>query len=330
MKRRSPPALDAVARGWLQTQLKLYGDVESGLENNYPKPLLQWISEYRAFYQLPPEDGEKIKHSICRLEKTGAVVQAWIPPQPKGTLFFIHGYLDHVGICRQLIRFVLDQGFSYVGVDLPGHGLSEGKRVWIDDFSRYSGVLDELITKKPEELQAPFYLAGQSMGAAVVSKWLFEQHGLGGGIPPFEGVALFAPLVRPKYWQYYDWLFKVLRLVVPATLRTFSTSSHDISFLKFQKNDDPLQSRWIPWRWLSAMVKWVEEVRAQEPINYPLLIVQGTDDETIDTRYNLAEFCRCFPYLTLVEVEGARHHMINESPEYRDQIFSAMKTYFNW
>ncbi|SUV72968.1 lysophospholipase [Acinetobacter baumannii] len=38
----------------------------------------------------------------------------------------LHGYLEHSGIYQPIIREILEQGFSVITYDLPGHGLSNG------------------------------------------------------------------------------------------------------------------------------------------------------------------------------------------------------------
>jgi alpha-beta hydrolase superfamily lysophospholipase len=53
----------------------------------------------------------------------------------------LHGYLEHSGIYQPIIKEILEQGFSVITYDLPGHGLSNGSPASIQNFDHYQQVL---------------------------------------------------------------------------------------------------------------------------------------------------------------------------------------------
>ncbi|MCX7787732.1 MAG: alpha/beta hydrolase, partial [Spirochaetes bacterium] len=55
----------------------------------------------------------------------------------RGTVFLVHGYLDHSGSWSPVIKKILSERFVVVALDLPGHGVSGGIRGDIEDFSQY-------------------------------------------------------------------------------------------------------------------------------------------------------------------------------------------------
>ena len=59
--------------------------------------------------------------------------------------------------------------------------------------------------------------------------------------------------------------------------------------------------------------------------NHParLTIIQGTADGTVDWRYNLPAIRAKFPAAREVLIPGARHHLVNESVAFREQVFAA-------
>ena len=59
----------------------------------------------------------------------------------KGSVWLVHGYLEHSGIYQPIIKEILEQGFSVLAFDLPGHGLSNGTVAGIEDFDDYQKVL---------------------------------------------------------------------------------------------------------------------------------------------------------------------------------------------
>jgi len=125
------------------------------------------------------------------------VAQLWQPASPRGTLVFLHGYYDHMGLYRHLIGWALAQGFAVLSCDLPGHGLSSGARADIGDFAEYQAVLQELLAQAAQlELPKPWHLFGQSTGGAIVLDYLLRnavRQEVGRSI-------LFAPLIRPRAW----------------------------------------------------------------------------------------------------------------------------------
>jgi alpha-beta hydrolase superfamily lysophospholipase len=77
------------------------------------------------------------------------------------------------------------------------------------------------------------------------------------------------------------------------------------------------------------MRAWHQQFCAFGVLQKELLIVQGSGDTTVDWRYNVPLVQAKLPCSALVMVEGAGHQLINELPEYRDQVMAAVNQYFN-
>lgn len=58
-------------------------------------------------------------------------------------------------------------------------------------------------------------------------------------------------------------------------------------------------------------------------------MIQGTDDGTVDWRHNMAVLGRLFPELELTLIKDAKHHLVNESPVYRQQAFNQITRILN-
>ena len=58
-------------------------------------------------------------------------------------------------------------------------------------------------------------------------------------------------------------------------------------------------------------------------------MIQGTDDDTVDWRYNLAILERLYPELELTLINGAKHHLVNETEIYRDEVFEKVGQIFD-
>ena len=284
------------------------------------------VLDYRKFYGLNHVIEET--RSECRMGTVDVagyqvVVQHFAPernPSP-GTIFLLHGYFDHAGLFRHLIRFCLESGYSVIIPDLPGHGLSSGKPASIRHFEHYAHSLFACLdAASAAKLVKPWHVIGQSTGAAVIIDSLLN-YGLATNYAIGNKI-LLAPLLRPRKWAITGLLFPLVSLFTEKLKRGFAPNSHDQEFLAFIRHTDPLQSKVLPLDWVAAMSDYINRFRQAASSDEALHIVQGTDDTTVDWHYNTRQILARFPASSLHLVEGARHHMVNESPAYRDRIFA--------
>lgn len=313
---------------------------ELDFKTSNAEPLSSAFDAYFEFYKFDASvTGKETSHSAgviqvarsnCEsaLESVAAfkIVTQYFKPTDKvikGTVVLLHGYFDHAGIYQHIIKHCLDQGLCVVVFDMPGHGLSSGKAASIESFEVYCdallGVLEAMVSAG---LSGPWHLVGQSTGAAVMIACLLKNR-FSKNLPLSKFLAL-APLLRPYAWQTSRILFSLSRYILSSTKRKFSENSHDQQFLDFLKFQDPLQSRRLMRDWILAMVKYQEEFELAEVNETPLHIIQGTADTTVDWKYNLEKFEAKFPNALVEQIPDARHHLVNESETYREQVFAAL------
>lgn len=247
----------------------------------------------------------------------------WRLNEAKGTVFIVHGLFDHIGLYQPAVRFMLDQGFSVVAIDLPGHGLSDGEPTEIDSFNTYSAVLAETVNYFESKMQGPAYGLGQSTGGAVVLNHCFMAAAKNKPCP-YQGIILLAPLVRSARWRWVDTLYKLFSPIVRSVNRSFVSNSHNEAFNHFLANSDILQARRLSVRWVAAMREWAYTFERKPMLNVPTLLVQGTNDKVVDWRYNVDAIRSKSKQFTLCEIDGAMHHLVNESPEYRRPLVKAV------
>jgi len=241
--------------------------------------------------------------------------------QEKGTAFLLHGYFDHVGIFVHLIRHCLSLGYSVVIFDQPGHGLSSGSTASIESFACYVDALTACLERADQQgLAGPWQLIGQSTGCSVIMDGL--QRNVSPLLRRMDRFVLLAPLLRPHRWAQLHLPFVILRHVLKRIPRSFAENSHDQEFLDFLAQHDDLQSRSVAVDWLQAMSDFQKRFAAAAPENEELHIIQGSDDTTVDWKYNLPNIVEKFPKAKTYMVADARHQLVNESAEYRGRVFS--------
>ncbi|MGL6160327.1 alpha/beta hydrolase [Microbulbifer sp.] len=297
---------------------------ELDFSGNGEGPLLPALQEYRNYYDLQFPLAHRTGVGTFEAAGFELVAQYWLVEKPRGTLFICHGYFDHTGIYGSAVRFGLERDLNVVVFDFPGHGLSSGEPVAIDTFLQYRQALEALLHIARDKLPGPWHALGQSTGGAALLAYL--QYSCW---QPFDKIFLLAPLVRPARWHLRKWRYYLGRFFLANPDRGFNINTHDAEFARRQAHRDPLQSPVMSMRWLTAMVDWLNTFPKTAKNPKPILVIQGTGDETVSWRYNMRVVRDRFPNSKRVIVRGARHQMINETQPYRHQILKALDDWLN-
>ena len=164
---------------------------------------------YRVFYRLDAANNDgKTQHRIGTINsgQYRLATQYWLPEKARATVLIVHGYYDHLGLYRHVIRFFLEQGYAVLGFDLPGHGLSSGARAVIHDFDEYGHAIHDAIHTASPHLPPLTLGFGQSTGCSAWMNYLMADFP-----SPVERLVLFSPLLRPDRWQQQGrWVYKLL------------------------------------------------------------------------------------------------------------------------
>ncbi len=253
------------------------------------------------------------------------VMHYFCPAQAKGTVLVMHGYFDHVGLYRHLIRFLLQNGYAVVAYDLPGHGLSSGDEAAIKSFAHYQSVLSRCLNTVKGNLVEPLHAIGQSTGAAVLTDYyLAFRHDHSSGV--FDKLIMLAPLVRPVGWKGALRTHALVKPFITTWKRDWRRNTSDSEFLRFLRRIDPLQSNTISVAWVTSLKRWIVRTESAAPVDMALTIIQGEEDGTVDWRHNLVVLNRKFSKTQVYYLPGAEHHLVNESPDIRKKIFAIIES----
>lgn len=92
--------------------------------------------------------------------------------EPKAAVIFVHGICEHLGRYDYITSKFNDENYDVYRFDLRGHGKSEGKRGYLDDFNDYLKDLDLLVDMvRREEKGLKIILVGHSMGGLIVTAY---------------------------------------------------------------------------------------------------------------------------------------------------------------
>jgi len=281
------------------------------------------INDYFAFYGLDIGEGDG-EHIFGWFESGGERLAGHIfrPVEYKATVFAVHGYFDHCGQLSHLIKYLVGNGYAVAAFDLPGLGLSGGQRGAIDDFSQYRQALLDFTEKVKLQLNAPYHFVGHSTGAVAVLDYLLTSENTF-----FDRIVLAAPLMHCAAWEQSKIAYKEKVPFVKSVPRKFRKNSSDTDFLDFVKNQDWLQTRTIPLKWVMALHKWNDKI-ADLPIRTAnLKVIQGTRDTTVDWEFNIEFIREKFSNVDVSLIENCRHELFNEPENIRKEVFSQISNY---
>ncbi|MCX7820827.1 MAG: alpha/beta hydrolase [Brevinematales bacterium] len=282
------------------------------------------ISNYITTYNL---DIKNVRHKFYFLyyQNTNRFfVHELIPPSPKGIVFFFHGYLSHSGLFWDFYKYMLDRNYQIVAADLPGHGLSDGDRTAIDDFSTYAEVVYETYLKIQKDGNGlPIYFVGHSTGCSAIYEFIYSYN-----VYP-EKVVFVAPLVRIIFWEMASFGYNLFGNNIKTLPRLRRNTSQDRNYIDFLFNKDPIRYDYADVSWFKATLIWNERIANYSVItNVNLLIIQGDRDEVVEWRYNTTFLTNKFYHSDIYIIKDGRHDLLTERDDIKYAAFKEIEDFF--
>lgn len=242
---------------------------------------------------------------------------------PRARLIVIHGYGDHSGRYRHFYDWLADRCIESHGVDLRGHGLSGGRRGFVESWDDHLDDLQAFLTLPTvREPALPTFILGHSHGGFIVAVAGVRQM-----LDGIRGCILSSPYLRN-------------RMPIPTwKIALAHVANHAVPWLRVQSglNDewmtsDPAMladSRADKLLNRGATPRWFLQTRAiQQRILHgagdfrqPLLCLVGGVDRIADGD-STVEFCHRAGSTDKIvrHYPRMRHELLRESE--REQVFA--------
>jgi alpha-beta hydrolase superfamily lysophospholipase len=254
--------------------------------------------------------------------------QSWAPTgRPKAAVALVHGVNDHAGRFPRVVELLTAAGYAVNGFDQRGQGASEGPRVFAPNYDALLGDIDLHLEQTRARFPAmPLFLYGHSFGGAQVLCYVMKRRptlagvvasspGLGSGVRQ-PGVKILAGRVLSRLAP---------RVMIPLGSPA-SSLSHDPAVVEAYTHD-PLVDPGLSARIAMEMLKANAWILAQKSFPLPLLIMQGTSDQHVDAKLNIAFAGRLSGDVTLKVWEGFGHELHNEVQ--KDQVIGFMREWLD-
>ncbi|HVP69137.1 MAG TPA: lysophospholipase [Anaeromyxobacteraceae bacterium] len=240
--------------------------------------------------------------------------QRYTPGSPRATVMVLHGAGDHSGRYPGLTDALVRAGHEVALLDFRGHGQSDGRRWYVDQFEDYLGDLEAFAASVREWAGGRrMFVVAHSQGGHIAAHWgLRPGLGVSGFVlsSPFFRLAIDPPKV--KVWASLLVGRMLPFLPVDAAL-DLSELTSDPEMQRWTA-EDPLYLRKTTPRWFSESGRAQAELRPRmEGFSYPLLVMVGSADRIADPEAGKAFAALAGSADKALRVyEGLRHEIFNE------------------
>ena len=249
------------------------------------------------FFELKADDGLRLNG------------QSWMPEgEARSVICIIHGFGEHIGRYENFSAFMTGKNHAVMGMDIRGHGKSEGKRGYAkSNESLISDIGNLLIEARKNYLDLPLFLYGHGLGGNLAASYLIKQKS-----NELTGAILSSPMFKlafePPQWKIRVGNFMNLLIpgfTLPADLDPMELSS-DPEIGKAY-TEDPLVHNSISFSLYRMSIEngfWA--IKNASLVSVPTLVYHGSDDK-------------------LTSCEGSREFAENGGDNVKIRIWENMK-----
>lgn len=197
----------------------------------------------------------------------------------KGVVLLVHGLGEHCQRYHALGSALSEAGYTLCSMDLPCHGLSQGKRGHIDTFDVFQNAVLTLHSRiKIAHPDTPIFLLGHSMGGLIATRLLLNHQTL------FSGALLSAAAIQnpQPVPQWQAAILNTLARLLP-TLPVFkldaSALSRDPKVIAAYMADPLVSKKMLSAKFLVELNDAMNMCQTEaQKIALPLLIMHGSAD----------------------------------------------------
>lgn len=260
--------------------------------------------------------------------KSGLTLRGFISSPGSGleaVIILVHGIGEHIQRYRDWAARFNKENIGFVGVDLPGHGLSEGRKGHIRDYS----VTDEMIRILEDECRktfpgVPLFIYGHSMGGGIVMDYILRNQ------PAVAGAVVTSPWLKLSFEPSRAKVFLagVMKHVFPSLVQSTGLNTADLSrdtdVIDNYKADPLTHGKISVSLFHSAMNAAANSLENAGSLTIPLLLMHGSADR-ICSPEGSREFSSKTSMVELKIWDDAYHELHNEL--IKEEVFTYI---VNW
>jgi alpha-beta hydrolase superfamily lysophospholipase len=262
--------------------------------------------------------------------KNGQILRGMIQSPGERTLavvIFVHGLGEHVHRYTNWADMFRKEGIGFAGVDLPGHGNSDGNRGSIKSYDTIFEMIDILLTSCRNTFPGiPLFLYGHSLGGGIVLNYLLHKN------PKIKGAIVTSPWLRLSFEPAKSkvLLASVMRYLLPGLTQpsglVVDHISHDLNVVEQYRKDPLVHDKISVALFHSAMSAASYSLSHPKDLKINTLLVHGSDDMICSVEGS-REFATKTSFAELKIWEGGFHELHNEP--FREEVFCVILNWIN-
>lgn len=243
----------------------------------------------------------------------------------KAVVILVHGLGEHIQRYTRWADLFKKEGIAFAGLDLPGHGRSDGRRGCIKNYTQTAEMIDVLVNTCSKTFPGvPLYLYGHSLGGGIVLDYLLHNN------PKLAGAIVTSPWLRLSFEppKVKVLIAKIMCHILPGLVQPSGLNVNHISHDKSVVDKyaaDPLVHGKISVSLFSSAMKAAEwSLEHASDLKVKTLLMHGSDD-LICSPEGSREFASKSNKVELKIWDGGYHELHNEP--FSDEVF---KYIINW
>ena len=243
----------------------------------------------------------------------------------RAVIVMVHGIGEHLQRYTYWADLFRKEGIAFTGVDLPGHGRSDGRRGNIKSYTLLHEMINIMIHSCRKTFPGiPVYLYGHSLGGGIVLDYILRAN------PGIKGAIVTSPWLRLSFEPPKGKviLAKVMKHLVPGLVQPTGLNvnhiSHDEQVIEDYKNDPLIHDKISVSLFNCAINAARYSLEHASELKIPTLLIHGSDD-LINSPEGSREFAEKSDKVSIKIWQGGYHELHNES--FKDEVF---KYILNW
>ena len=215
--------------------------------------------------------------------KNGQILRGFLNSpgdRTRANIIFIHGLGEHINRYTAWAESFNREGIGFTGLDLPGHGSSDGRRGHIRSYSVTDEMTDILLKHiKSTFAGLPVFIYGHSLGGGIVLDYLLRKK------PDINGAIVTSPWLKLSFQpdKFKIVLASVMKNIIPGLVQPSGLApehlSRDNVIVERYISDPGVHDRISVSLFYSAMKAAGRSLSHADGLDVPLLLMHGSEDQ---------------------------------------------------
>ncbi len=245
----------------------------------------------------------------------------------KAVIIMVHGLGEHIQRYTYWAELFRNEGMGFAGLDLPGHGRSDGRRGNIKNFAQLDEMIGILLKTCYQTFPGvPVYIYGHSLGGGFVLNYILRKS------PKVKGAIVTSPWLRLSFEPSKTKVLmaSVIRYILPGLVQPSGLItdhiSHDESVVEKYKSDPLVHDKISVGLFFSTINAARYSLAHASELKIPTLIIHGSDD-LICSPEGSKEFAGKTNMAELKIWDGGYHELHNEP--FKEEVFRYILNWIN-